>query len=446
MPDMNAMNGKEVETGLRYEQGALCFDNRPIEELVNRLGIPFWLVSERLLLEGAENIRQWFVRPDGGPVRIYYSAKTNCEIAVLSILHKAGLEAEIACGHELELCLRAGFDASRMCFDGPYKRPADLRAALKAGLEIMNADSIEDARRIAEAAKETGRKAQLTFRLNLGIKGILPDLAERYIGKFGVPSSKALAAYREATRLDGVEIAGVSTHIGSQITKIEAYTQALERMFNLAETLEREGMKVREINLGGGFPSISLGRITFLRAILGLLGMHKGVLSAPLELYGKTITSTFVRRLGRLKNNPILSIEPGRSVVSAAGVFVAPVVAVKDDWVFVDASVNYLPESFFFAQRRFLPVKEAAKKRCKKRYNLAGSSLSSADVLGLGVLLPDIKEGDLLVLLDTGAYTMSRANRFTTLCPPVYLLPLTGDPRMIRRAEETSDVLSPMVP
>ena len=186
-------------------------------------------------------------------------------------------------------------------------------------------------------------------------------------------------------------------------------------------------------------------RITMPRAVLGLLGIHKGAGSVPLEEYGREIARCFIRNTAGLRGNTILSIEPGRAVVSTGGIFVAPVVAVKDDWIFLDASTNYLPESFFFAQRLFLPAVSGDRKMPVRRYNIAGSSLNSSDVLGLGIPLPVPQEGDLFVLLDAGAYTVSRANRFTTLCPPVYLLAPDGMHRLIRRQEETSDVTAPML-
>jgi len=428
-----------------YSRGEAVFDGCVIRELAEELEPPFWLFSERILRQNASDMKMWFSRPDGGPVRIYFSAKTNCEIAVLKIIRSSGLDAELACGHELELCTRAGFDPASMCFDGPYKRPADIKAALGAGVRMFNADSVPDAARISGIARAEDLSAKLTFRLNLGIQGVLPDLAERYIGKFGVPVEKATESYTEAAAMKGIEIAGVSTHIGSQIPKVSFFIEAVRRLFRTAQKLEALGFNMEEVNLGGGFPSHSLKRMTFARSVLSLWGIHGGADSAPLSEYGRKISKEFMKRCAGLKSDPVMSIEPGRAVASTAGIFVAPVVAVKDDWVFLDASTNYLPESFFFARRAIVPAAQPGRGKSVRKYNLAGSSLNSSDVLGLGMELPELEEGDLLVLLDAGAYTVGRANRFTTLCPPVYLIDRKGEPVLIRRQEEASDVMAPMV-
>jgi len=200
---------------------------------------------------------------------------------------------------------------------------------------------------------------------------------------------------------------------------------------------------VEEINIGGGYPSQSLIKTTLPGLVLSVAGLKYKTQATPIEEFGERVSSRFAREVKILKHKPVLVCQPGRSVVSSMGIGVSRVVSVKPNWVFLDISNNVLPVSLFFAQREVLIANKVGRKATEK-FNISGSSLNSADVLATNQSLPDVVAGDICVIMDAGAYTISRASRFATLSPAVFLIREKGKIDLIRRKETYEDVASCM--
>lgn len=418
------------------------FGNHCIAELAQRYGTPFFLFDAAALRSNYDRFRRAF-SSRYPRTRIYYSVKTNCELGILSLLRQFGSGAEVACGHELRLVQEAGFLPDQVVVDKPCLTDREIEAFIRYGVQSINADSFQQMKRISALAAQLGRKARVSIRVNLRLKGILRGPAEVYIGKFGVRPSEVIDCLRFASQQPHLEIVGLSTHIGSQILSPAVYARAAAGMVRLAQQLQEEGIRIEEINLGGGFPSASLYRMTALRFILSRLGWRLKETIPPIDSFAAAITKTMLEEGSSLQSMPSLAFEPGRSIASTMGIAVSRVMALKTPWIFLDISTTSLPESLFFAERALLRATRIPGALCR-RYHVAGATLNSADILGTHVRLQELSVGDLVVVQDAGAYTISRASRFTNLNPPVYLIEENGQIRQIRRGETDEDILGPM--
>lgn len=427
---------------IKFTGSKVLFSDTDIIPLAKKIATPFFLFSEQILEENYKELKKSF-SAFYPKTRVDFSVKTNNELVILKILKRLGSGAEISCGHELYLAKLAGFSPDQITFDGPGKKKADIDFALSENIHAFYADSCQDLKKINDLAENKKVKTRVAIRINLGLKSILLGIAEAFIDKFGVPENEALQAYRVARNLENLEIIGITTHLGSQILAPEPYLKAIDKLTGLAQNLEKEGVKISEINLGGGYPSQTLIKTTLPNLFLSQFGLKLKTSATPISEFGQIISSHFGQKVQKLKIKPTLALQPGRSITSSMGIAVAKVEVVKKDWVFLDISTSSLPESLFFCQREIILAKKIKDKKVF-RFNVAGCGLNSADNLGLNIKMPKPEVGDIVIILDAGAYSISRANRFTILNPPVYLVTKEEEIKLIRRAENYEDIISPM--
>ena len=398
-----------------------------IQKAAERIQTPFFVFDEQVLIHNYQKLFR-AVTAHYPTATIYYSAKTNYEPAVLSALRQLGSSLEIACGHELMAGTLAGVHGREMCFDGPVKTKQDLEYALDHDVFIYNLDSYEAAEELNALAQSRNKIVNVGYRINLGMKGFLKGPAEAYITKFGIELQDAPALYLKTKKLPHLKITGIHTHIGSQITDPSLYERSIKQLIALAHELERNGIPIEEINIGGGIPSPNLTKTTIIDLAASVLPFMKGIIKflprkhvPSIETYGEIIGKTFAYESKILKHPARLCLEPGRSLVSSMGILVSRVSHIKGRWIFLDASTYSVPESIFFARRRFLVPEKIALKRLSE-YSLAGASLNTADIFSNQEQLPVMDPGDIVLILDAGAYSVSRATQFTILNPPVYML------------------------
>lgn len=419
------------------------FGGHSIAKLAKELETPFFLFSEESIEKEFQKFYASFVERYP-KVRIDYCVKANREVAILKILRRLGAHVEIFAGWELELVKRAGFHPSQVVYDSPHKTPAEIEQALESGIHAFYADSCVDLENIEQAARSKDRVAQVALRIDL-IPWSPTSLVNAWVKKFGVPYSEVLESFHFARRCcSHLEMVGLSTHLGSQRLSPQPFLKALEKLLPLGRQLESERFGISEISLGGGFPSPGLARYALLGMALLPLGINLTRKAKPLSTFGHQIAERFAELASRFQNPPILALQPGRSIVGEAAIAIARVAAVKRNWVFLDISANCLPESLFFAQREIF-LADKANHLPKRGYNIAGRGLNTGDNLAFGVILPDPQVGDVAVIRDAGAYSLSRANRYTTLTPPAYLIHKDGTLVKIRREENIEDILAPMV-
>lgn len=422
----------------KVQNGQLFFDDTDLGALAKKISTPFFLFSQGSL---EENYRDFWSNFSSGwkDLRVYYSVKTNFELSVLKTLAHLGSCAGVSCGHELYLALKAGINPDKICFDGPCKTREDLEFAIKKNIYIFNAESSEEARELNNLARKYRQKVNLGFRVDPSLNNFRTSLVEKFIHKFGIAENKAVETYLRARELKNINLIGIHAHIGSQNTSTYPYLAAIKSFSRINKELAQNGILLKEFNLGGGFPSGTLKKTTLTSLVLNQLGIELPQKIPSLKDFGESITLEFKKQIG----NGLLAFEPGRSINSSCGVVLTRVKRIKDSWIFLDTTMRSLPESLFFSQKEILPVVTEAKGAMA--YNISGASLSTADVFYLRKKLPRVKIGDLLVILDAGAYSISMAVPFTVSNPPVYWIPKKGGVRLVRRKSSFRDIVAPML-
>ena len=407
---------------LNERDGALHAEEVPLADIAERFGTPTYVYS-RSAIERA--FGEFASAAAGRRVLVCYALKANSNLAVIDLLARAGAGFDIVSGGELARVLAAGGDPSRVVFSGVGKSEAEIRMALEAGVKCFNVESHAELRRLSAIAAAAGRRAPVSLRVNPDVDAgthpyISTGLREN---KFGVAHDAAVALYQEAARLPGVEIAGIDCHIGSQITEIAPFVEALDRVVELIERLREAGITLRHLDLGGGLgirydaeqpPS----RHAMLEALFARIDAHPAV-----------------RELEVL-------FEFGRSIVGNAGLLLTRVEYIKTNgdrnFAIVDAAMNDLMRpALYEAFHGIVPV--ARRGEDPLVYDVVGPVCESGDWLGRGRTLA-IREGDLLAVLSAGAYGMAMSSNYNTR-PRAAELMVDGNAAHLIRERESVESL-----
>jgi diaminopimelate decarboxylase len=356
------------------------------------------------------------------PHRICYALKANGSGALLRILAGLGAGADIVSGFELQAALRAGFPAERIVFSGVGKTAEEIAHGLDAGIGEFNAESEEELRRISAAASVRGRTVGVTLRVN-------PDIdpkSHAYIStglrqnKFGVDIALAPEILGRARSLPGLTVSGVQCHIGSQITDLEPMQQAVRDLAALSRRLLDGGFPLRTIDIGGG---------------LGV-DYEGGSVLAPSALAARV--------LPLLEGLPLtVLVEPGRSIVGAAGALLTRVLYIKENrgkqFVIVDAGMNdLLRPALYSAFHRVEPV--VARGGDTRRVDVVGPVCETGDFLARDRNLELVQPGDLLAVRDAGAYGFVMSSNYNMRPRAAEALVEDGAARLIRRRETFDDL------
>jgi diaminopimelate decarboxylase len=329
---------------------------------------------------------------------ICYAMKANSNLAVLQTFAQAGCGFDIVSGGELERVLAAGGDAAKVVFSGVGKTRAEMAQALEAGVACFNVESESELELRSQVAQQAGRKARISLRVN-------PDVDPKthpYIStglkgnKFGVAHDRALATYRRAASLPGIEVVGIDCHIGSQITETGPYLDALDRVLDLVEAVESAGIPLHHLDLGGG---------------LGITYTDEQPPAAE-ALVRALLARIDTRGHGHRK----ILLEPGRSLVGNAGVLLASVLYLKPggekNFCIVDAAMNDLMRpAMYEAWMGIVPC--AQRDEAPQTMDVVGPVCESGDWLGRDRHLA-VRAGDTLAILSAGAYGMSMASNYNT--------------------------------
>ena len=354
------------------------------------------------------------------PVLVCYGMKANSNLAVLGEFARLGAGFDIVSGGELHRALAAGADASRIVFSGVGKQAWEMRDALLAGVKCFNVESVDELHRLSDVAANMGVRAPVSLRVN-------PDVDARthpYIStglkenKFGIAIGQALAAYRTAQSLPGLRIVGVDCHIGSQLTDISPYFDALEKLLDLIESLEQAGIRIEHLDLGGG---------------LGIRYQDETPPS-PRALLDRVFERLNARGQGHLH----LVLEPGRSLVGNAGMLLTTVQYIKHaearNFAIVDAAMNdLLRPALYEAFHGVQPLHPRAGDTAE--YDIVGPVCESADWLAKQRLLA-IRQGDVLAVESAGAYGMTMASNYNSRGRPAEVM-VDGDKYYVVRQRET---------
>jgi diaminopimelate decarboxylase len=411
-------------TPFAYRDRQLYAEDVPVAEIIAAVGTPCYVYSRAHVEARFRAFDQAFGNRDH---LVCYAVKANSNLAVLSVLARLGAGFDIVSGGELERVLRAGGDARKTVFSGVGKTPAELRRALEAGIGCFNVESEPELELLNEVAGALARRAPVSLRVN-------PDVdpaTHPYIStglkesKFGIPIAKALAVYQRARHLPNIEVRGVACHIGSQLTDMRPFIDALERVVDLVGELADAGIELAQLDLGGGL-GISYNEERppepddYVLALLDALQGHGS-------------------RYQRLK----ILIEPGRAIVGNAGLLVTQVLYLKlggvRNFAIVDAGMNDLMRpSLYDAWHDIAPVKVDAPRE-PRVYDVVGPVCESGDFLGHHRSL-GIAPGDLLVVASAGAYGSAMSSNYNTR-PRIPEVMVDGSRFHVVRRRETLDEL-----
>lgn len=423
--------------------GVLRMDGVPLAELAERLGTPFFLIGESRLRANYQALERGLAAAGTGTV-LRYCAKTNRETAVLEVM--SGLGSHVLASHAAEaaLAVRCGFPPERIAYARPVLTPEELDAAVGLGVPLFHVHHPADLEALEAAAARAGRPVRVSFRLR-GAAGLSP--LGRLNQRLGLTADEIVEGARRAMASPWLEPAALNFYLGTQQSSLDGFTRVFRGVLGLLRRLESEaGAAVREVNLGGGIPSPTLRRVG-PRHVLARLRDRLASSSSRgnLESFAAALGARFreLAAASGLASPPVLSAEPGRSIVGDAAVLVTRVRAVRGRWLFLDASRNHLPESPVLFSRRILPLTPLtdAGRDGERFWNLSGCTLNTLDVLDLHRRLPRLAPGDGLAFCDAGAYSISRASPYAGLAPAVYLLAADGAVRLVRRAQGVEDLV-----
>lgn len=409
----------------------LMMEDVDMVRLAQEFGTPLYVMSETRI---RERYRAFLgaVRRHCEDVMVCFACKANDHLAVCRILANEGAGAEVASGGELFIALRAGVPPSRIVFDGPGKSDADIRYALQNDIALINADSPREIQRIAALAVELKTKATVGLRINPGISvETHPHLSTaRVDAKFGTDTEQWVTAFMEAKALEGIELAGLHVHLGSDIAGTDPLVKSVDSIVEVLGRLSEAGIQVRYLDLGGG---------------LGI-SYEQGDTALSVEEYASSIIPRLLASIsssGLVK--PKIIFEPGRWIVADSGILLATVNAVKRardiNWAIVDAGMNCLIRPVLYGARHEIVLANDLERPHSGKYNVGGPCCESGDYIALGAKLPELQEGDLLAVLDVGAYGFTMSSNYNALPRPAVVLVKNGLADVIRRREQYADLV-----
>ena len=377
---------------IHANQGILFAEDVSLEAIANQFGTPTYIYSKNTLIDTFESFQKGLLKTNH---LICFAVKANSNIAILNLFASLGAGFDIVSGGELERVLYAGGDPQKIVFSGVGKTASEIEAALKANILCFNVESRSELLRIEAVASKINVKAPISIRVN-------PDVDAKthpYIStglkdnKFGVDFNQALALYLEAKGMSYIEIKGIDCHIGSQITELKPFVDALDRVLSLVDQLKNNNIHLSHIDIGGG---------------VGICYQDE---SPPdFDIYTKAI-------LNKIQNLDVKIIfEPGRALVGNAGVLLSKVEYLKQNdvkhFAIIDAAMNDLMRpTLYDAYHEIKIVREHDTKL--QSFDVVGPVCESGDFIAKNRSLK-LKENDLVCIMSTGAYGMSMSSNYNS--------------------------------
>jgi diaminopimelate decarboxylase len=408
----------------RSEPPTLFCEAVALERLAERHGTPLYVYSAEMIRARIQAFQRAFRTV---PCTLCYSVKANSTLGILRLIARQGAGFDVVSGGELERVLRVKPQAVRsVVFSGVGKTVEEMELALKAGILLFNLESASELHTLAETAARLKKLTRIAVRVN-------PDVSAKthpYIAtglhehKFGVPIAEARALYREAAKHPYLKVAGVSVHIGSQVTDLGSFPDALVRVAELVRHLRREGHDIRYVDAGGG------------------LGISYEGSQPPFAEQISAYAEAVLKPLHGLDVH--LLLEPGRSIVGPAGVLLTRVLYRKTNnhkrFLIVDAAMNdLLRPSLYCAYHAIVPV--TCRSQGKETTDVVGPVCETGDFFARDRELPAVGEGDLLAILDAGAYGAVLSSNYNTRGKPAEVLVAGTKTRVIRQRESIKDQL-----
>ena len=402
----------------------LMLEGVALNAIADALGTPCWVIGANTLRQRLKRM-QTAMTDAGLDVRIHYAVKANDHLSVLSIIGQEGYGADIVSGGELARAIKAGMPADRIVFSGVGKADAELEQAIGLGVGQINVESAEELDVISTIAQKLGKTATVTLRVNPDVDAkthakITTGLAAN---KFGIPFDDAASLYAHAKSLPGINAVGFSTHIGSQILSMAPYRAAYARMAELVQTVRAAGLTVDVIDCGGG---------------LGISYRNEP------EGQPEALAGAIKAELGHL--NVRLAIEPGRWPIGPAGVLLGSVILHKArgneaPFLVLDAAMNdLLRPSMYDAWHGILPLSAHEAALPATHAHVVGPVCESGDTFARDRLLPPMKRGSRVAILDTGAYGAVMSSTYNSRPFATEVLVENGTWQVIRKRQTIDEL------
>ena len=399
-------------------QGVLFAESVSLEAIAKQFGTPTYIYSKNTLIQTFESFKKGLIKTDH---LICFAVKANSNIAILNLFAGLGAGFDIVSGGELERVIYAGGNPQKIVFSGVGKTESEIEAALKANILCFNVESRSELLRIQEVAEKINMKAPISIRVN-------PDVDAKthpYIStglkdnKFGVDFNQALSIYLDAKGMSHIAIKGIDCHIGSQITELKPFVDALDRVLSLVDKLKKNNIQLSHIDIGGG---------------IGICYQDE---SPPdFEIYIKEI-------LNKIKDlNVKIIFEPGRALVGNAGVLLSKVEYLKQNdikhFAIIDAAMNDLMRpTLYDAYHEIKVVREHDEK--PQSFDVVGPVCESGDFIAKNRSLK-LKENDLICIMSAGAYGMSMSSNYNSRGRAAEVMVDQDKLYEIRTREKSSDL------
>ena len=404
----------------QYQQDELYCEGLPIKEIAREVGTPFYLYSLNTLESHFRAFQSAFSKVDH---LICFSAKANSNIAILRIFTRMGGGVDVVSGGEIFRAMKAGASPNRIVYSGVGKREEEIEYALELPILMFNVESTQELIRMDQIAGRMKTKAPVALRVN-------PDVDPKthpYVStgmkknKFGINIQKSLDDYRLANTLPNVKVIGVSCHIGSQLTEVSPFVEAVQRLKELVVKLQAEGMNIKYMDIGGG------------------LGITYNQEEPP---HPRDYAQALTKELNEI--HCTLVLEPGRVIVGNAGVLVAKVLYTKagegKNFIIVDAAMNDLIRpSLYGSYQRIQPVHKA--ERGEMLADVVGPICESGDFLAKDRKLPNFEQGDLLAVMSAGAYGFSMSSNYNSRPRAAEVLVSKDKYYVVREREDYDDLI-----
>ncbi|MBC7756780.1 MAG: diaminopimelate decarboxylase [Bdellovibrio sp.] len=411
-------------TNFTLKNSALHAENVALSQIAAEFNTPCYVYSKAALTQAFTSFKAGLV---GTNHLVCFAVKANPNIAILNVFAKLGAGFDIVSGGELARVLAAGGDPKKIVFSGVGKNAEEMRAALSAGIFCFNVESASELARLNNVAGEMGKIAPVSLRVNPNVDAKTHPYISTGLknNKFGVAFEEAIAVYEAAAAMPNIAVHGVDCHIGSQITELAPFIEALDLILGLVDKLETKGIPISHIDVGGG------------------IGITYSDEAPPaFTTYAKAILDKINKR------NVKLLFEPGRALVGNAGVLLTKVEYLKPsaknsdakNFAIVDAAMNDLMRpALYDAFHNIVAVKPRV--GAAETYEIVGPVCESGDFLGHDRNL-NLAEGDLLAIMSAGAYGMSMASNYNTRGRAAEIM-VDGDKcHVIRQREKIADLFA----
>lgn len=416
----------------RYIRGRLHCDGVEVESLVRKHGTPLYVYSARTLRDHFQKLERALEPLDH---LVCYAVKANSNVSILKLLARQGAGFDIVSGGELFRVRRAGGDPRRCIFAGVGKTRAEIEQALRAGILAFNVESEEELRIIEQVARRLRKRARVSIRVNpeVDAKTHRKITTGTRANKFGTPFGQVRRLYAQAARMKNIELCGIQIHIGSQITRVAPFVQAVRKMLPLVREMKRKhGLKF--FSIGGGLgivyrPALASGSAKWWS------GSREDIMTA--QSYASAVVP-LLKPLGMK-----ILLEPGRFISGNAGILVTEVLYVKKtpakNFVIVDAAMNDLIRpAFYDAYHEIVPLK---RRNGSFTADVVGPICESGDFFAHARKIARVRSGEHLALLSAGAYGFTMASNYNTRPRAAEVLVDGRTSRLVRRRETLPDLL-----